>query len=97
MSAEVEKDEERHPHAGFVFEDIAEVVLAVPSAANSYYPPLSLLPSPLPQQEEFSAYCTYASNYMYAVVKLEELFEDPVVVEYLKVGRDGRGGGGWKG
>ncbi|KAL5463373.1 hypothetical protein EMCRGX_G032266 [Ephydatia muelleri] len=59
MSAEADKDEERHPQAGFVFEDLAE-------------------------QEEFSAYCTYASNYMLAVVKLEEMFEDQEVVEYLK-------------
>lgn len=59
MSTEGDKDEERHPQAGFVFEDMAE-------------------------QEEFSAYCIYASNYLHAATKLEELFENPDVVEYLK-------------
>lgn len=77
MSAEADKDEERHPQAGFVFEDLAEVPPS-PPIATGYHPPS-------PQQEEFSAYCTYASNYMLAVVKLEEMFEDQEVVEYLKV------------
>ena len=66
-----------YPQVGFCFEEITEV--------GTLTEPLPLCYPPLSQSGETGCFIDYTDRYSDAVVALERLMNDPVVINFLKV------------